>query len=163
MSILDTSTIRLTDVFKSLMTEFSDQHFALLSAWQRVTPDKHGRDLHARMQALNADLAVLGHKPTLVAKAGKAIRSEYLNLDDEEKEKLSDQQLYEPVPFYLVINTETKRAWQFDHDMQDLGVKYEQQFVIFWNGTNPANREGYAADISNVKEEYRREVQNFPA
>ena len=164
MSILDTSAIRLTELFNTLKVEFGNQHFVLLTAWKRPAPDEHRvADFNARrMEALKSDIAFLGHRATLVPELGRIVRAEYMDLPKEEQGKLSSGQLYETVPFYMVVNSDAERAISFDHDLTDLGVKYEQDFVISWNGTDPSNRYGHVIDISNVKEEYRRSVQNFP-
>ena len=137
----------------------------LLSSWKRRAPEEQcDPTLTARMDALKSDIAVLGYQAVPIQGLERVMRDEYLPLSDEQRSKLPRDKLFEAVPFYLVINTNAEEEWnRFNHDMTSLGVKYEQDFVLYWNGRNSSDRYGSVIDISQVKEEFRREVKDFPS
>lgn len=152
--------------FKSIKSEYAEKEFVLISAWMELANEEENeiKVTKANMKKLKSDIEILGYTGLLVDGLGSVIKQKYHTLSNEARVNISQAELYRIVPFYLVINThiDDSELLDFQDDMMKLGVKYHQQFVIYWNGTDPSNQYGAKIDLENVKEEFRKECQNFP-
>jgi len=154
---------------EAVKAKFLEKDFALVSAWRKVE-EEEGDELQvnaANMERLKADIQTLGHSPRPVSGFGKAVKRKYRALPDSQKSRIPKEELYHEVPFFLVVDAHTQKTndfqlTRFSGDMENLGIKYDQDYVVLWGGTNPVLPEWSVAILNNVREGLRRACKNFP-
>lgn len=154
---------------EAVKAKFLEKDFALISAWRKVG-EEEGDEVQvnaSNMENLKADIRILGHSSLPVSGFGKAVKRIYWGLPESQRTKIPKQELCREVPFFLAVDTHTHKTkdiqlTRFFGDMENLGIKYDQAFVVQWGGTNPILPEWSVAILDKVKEGLRRACKNFP-
>ena len=51
---------------------------------------------------------------------------------------------------------------RFRGDMENLGIKYDQGYVVHWVGTDPVRPDWFVAVLTDVSEKLRQACKSFP-
>jgi hypothetical protein len=98
---------------------------------------------------------------------GKALKRKYRNLMDSQRNNIPEKELYHEVPFFLVIDVKKLKTKDFQftpfgNDMENLGIKYDQEYVVRWSGTDPIQPVWSVSIFTGVADRLRRACKNFP-
>jgi hypothetical protein len=154
---------------ETVKAKFLEKNFALISAWRKVG-EEEGDEVQvnaSNMEGLKADIKILGYSSLPVSGFGKAVQRKYWALAESQRAKIPQQELCHEVPFFLVVDPHTQKTndfqlTRFSGDMDNLGIKYDQAFVVQWGGTNPILPEWSVTILDKVQEGLRRACKNFP-
>lgn len=154
---------------ETVKARFLEKDFSLISAWRKVEEDEGDEaEINAsNMEKLKADIKLLGHNPLPVSGFGRAVKRKYWGLPEAQRAKIPKSELCHEVPFFVVVGAKTEKTKEiqltrFRGDMEHLGIKYDQGYVIHWLGTLPVLPEWSVAILANVKEGLREACKNFP-
>lgn len=154
---------------EAVKAKFLENDLTLISAWRKVEEaegDEVGINA-SNMDRLRADVKALGYDPLPVSGFGRAVKRKYRGLPDPQRAKIPKEELYHDVPFFLVVDVNAHKTNDFQFtrfrgDMEYLGIKYDQGYVVHWVGTDPVRPDWSVAILANVKEGLRKACKNFP-
>ncbi len=154
---------------EAVKARFLEKDFSLISAWRKVE-ESEGDEVQvntANMERLKADIKMLGHSPLPVSGFGRAVKRKYWGLSEAQRAKIPKEELYHEAPFFLVVDAATIKTKEiqltrFRGDMEYLGIKYDQGYVIHWSGTLPFLPEWSVAILAHVEEGLRKACKDFP-
>ena len=153
----------------AVKAKFPDNDLTLISAWRKVE-EEEGDEVQintANMESLRADIKILGHEPLPVSGFGRALKRKYRGLPDPQRVKIPKEELYHEVPFFLVVDVNARKTGEiqltrFRGDMEHLGIKHGQGYVVHWVGTDPIRPDWFIAVLANVLDGLRRACKEFP-